>query len=160
MKRILPILLLTVLITVGCSRSSEAVEPETAADIPDTVIMETIVQEETVSELETPETETVLEIEEETTKMDEILTAKEPETQETEEDTETEDLEAFDDSLSETCEHDFCFSDTYIDEEGGDVWLDLYICDMCGLSYTEPHTFEEETEYGEDEIEEDREDME
>lgn len=60
MKKLISMLLLTVLITAGCSTSTENVEPETAADLPERVTMETILPEEIILETET---ETALETE-------------------------------------------------------------------------------------------------
>lgn len=59
---------------------------------------------------------------------------------------ESNDEEEFDNSITETCTHNFEFSDTCIYEDQGDIWMDLYICTECGAGYAEPYEFVEETD--------------
>lgn len=153
-KTILSILLAMALVT-GCSKSAETVSLESAADIPDRITMETILQEETtvsqtessmesVTKTEYSETKDTFASNKKETRNTTTDTFEIEESEPQEEETEAETIEEFDDSISETCSHNFEFSDTYIEELEDDTWKDLYICPKCGAGYSVPHVFEEE----------------
>ena len=151
MKKLISFLILAVLITTGCSRSAENVSLETVANLPERITLEAIaqgetsteVEKETVLETELPESEAVFYVSEkepeETEKMPEIEESGLPE-----EESEAETVDEFDDSISETCDHVYEFSDTYIEELEDDTWKDLYVCPKCGDGYSVPHVFAEE----------------
>lgn len=157
MKKIIAVILFAMVLVTGCSRSAETITPESAADIPDGITIETILQEETavsqtessmesVTEIEYPETKDAFDFNEKESRNSATDTHEIEESESQEEELDVETIEEFDDSISETCAHNFEFSDTCIYEEQGDVLMDLYICTKCGAGYAEPYEFAEETD--------------
>lgn len=156
MKKMLLFLLMSVLVMSGCSKSTETLKNTNSQNSLGKITMETMLPEETVNEIETEvvtcdteeECENIEVVSEGEDFIDEsdITLEIEMDTEVIEEDnSETfEDPEEFDNSLSETCSHNFEFSDTYVEELQNDELIDLYVCTICGLTYKEPYKFAEE----------------
>ena len=156
MKKMLLFLLVPMLIMSGCSKSTETLKNTNSQNSSDKIVMETMLPEETVNENETEIVPCDIEVESENTEdisededfiieSDAILETEMNTEVIEEDDTETfEDPEEFDDSLSETCSHNFEFSDTYVEELQNDELIDLYVCTICGRTYKEPYKFTEE----------------